>query len=97
MDYPDTHMHLPGIIVPQRVYTPRQTRPGAVLHEPIRFIINGIPGLRLRDALLSRFDGLEGANTQPCLSLTGTRVSLRILVSDQRPANLGVLTRVDLR
>ncbi|GJE92929.1 hypothetical protein PsYK624_090880 [Phanerochaete sordida] len=84
MNYPeDVYRLLPGVLVPQKVYTPPHNQANAALYAPIRFstTINGaqVPGVRLQDALRGLLNGLNDANSHPTLSVTNNRVALRIL------------------
>ncbi|KAJ3554208.1 hypothetical protein NM688_g3225 [Phlebia brevispora] len=60
-DYDDVPFR--GLIVPQEVEahpisgTPPQSRP------PIRFFVHGVLGIRLVDAIVGKFDGLQGATS----------------------------------
>ncbi|GJE92925.1 hypothetical protein PsYK624_090840 [Phanerochaete sordida] len=71
---------LPGLLVPQQVYRPQSAPGGFVRLDSIPFCHNGRIGIRLRDAVDSaRIAGLYAAQSQPTLSETGMRVTLRIL------------------
>lgn len=85
MDYPPEMDPLPGVMVPQKVYTPRvNDRPNPVPNlQPIRFFRpGGHPGVHLQDVLsgqnLPNF--VRDARTIPVLSTTGNRVSIRLCV-----------------
>lgn len=59
MDYMDYKTALPGIIVPQAVYSStghNSTQP------PIRFATNGVPGVHLLSALSPNYNGVMNAN-----------------------------------
>ena len=86
LDYPpETLRTLPGIVVPQSVYTPPRptVQPIVVPLGPIQFFRpGGAPGVRLQDVLrgqnLQHF--VRDAEAVPVLSITGMRVTICICV-----------------
>ena len=86
LDYPpETLTTLPGIMVPQKAYTPPRltVQPNAVSLGPIQFFRpGGAPGVRLLDVLhgqnLQHF--VRDAKAVPLVSVTGMRVTIRICV-----------------
>ncbi|KAI0764115.1 hypothetical protein BC629DRAFT_923830 [Irpex lacteus] len=66
----------PGIVVPQQVYrTDAVFQPSA----PVQFVDHGQPGIRLTNAIASRFSGLHDARQELVLNTGGTKIALRIL------------------
>ncbi|GJE88860.1 hypothetical protein PsYK624_049470 [Phanerochaete sordida] len=79
-DYSDTVQEgLPGVVVPQQVYKPPAGQPEYKRLHRISFTHNGLPGIRLADALRLPIPNLHRAQSKPMLSETGTRVALRIM------------------
>ncbi|KAI0092288.1 hypothetical protein BDY19DRAFT_591136 [Irpex rosettiformis] len=66
----------PGILVPQQVY---KSPAGYQQLSPIRFTMRNVPGIRLVDALPGVIQGLDSRGFSPPLSVTGNRITLRIL------------------
>jgi hypothetical protein len=77
MDYANERQAMvPGIIVPQQVYSLRQ--PYERLPD-VRFSVNGVMGIRLADALNPRFQ-LDDAEVVPRLSPQARKITLRVNV-----------------
>ena len=68
---------IPGIIVPQQVY---QAPVPYTIREPIRFMVNGVPGLSVVNAITNTVVGLENEGITPNVT-DAQRASLRIMVS----------------
>jgi hypothetical protein len=77
MDYANERQAtVPGIIVPQAVFSLRQ--PYERLPD-VRFSVNGVRGIRLADALNPRFQ-LDDAEVVPRLSPQARKITLRVNV-----------------
>lgn len=71
--------NIPGVIVPQQVYTSPPSQANFSPLPSIRFFQSDRPGLRLRDALNLPIPGLHGSVSVPAFSKTGMRATLRIM------------------
>ncbi|THG96840.1 hypothetical protein EW026_g5058 [Hermanssonia centrifuga] len=74
LDYPET-LQISGIVVPQLAYVAQTTY---VVHQPVRFVENGAPGMLLNNALNQNFQGLQDSQGTPTSNHTAVRISLRI-------------------
>ncbi|KIP06390.1 hypothetical protein PHLGIDRAFT_515504 [Phlebiopsis gigantea 11061_1 CR5-6] len=78
-EVPGVNEHtIPGIVVPQKVYTANVRRPQENMTR-LTFFVNGAPGLRLQDALQTVPFALDYATSIPTIPEGGQRASLRIL------------------
>ncbi len=77
VEYP-SHPTLPGIIVPQQVYGQNLN---FERHPPIRFFVNGRPGISLNNAINQVYQGLNDAQYTQTVTVTSTKTAIRVLVS----------------
>ena len=71
--------NIPGIVVPQKLYTAPGTNSSPNMPR-IAFFVNGVPGLRLQDALQPAGPVMDNAGSIPDIPIGGQRASFRILV-----------------